>query len=129
MWKEEHEKLIADFVSQDNVRRLIVSVDNNQELRVSLSLTQDITGHIMYFVKSLHKPNVPQYIFKNYFIKFLISILIHFFNTLLTISLIQYGTININVVESLYNVLNGVYVPMLLENKNWPESMHFFFIK
>lgn len=37
---------------------------------------------------------------------------------------IQYGTMNLNVVDNLYNVLNGVYIPMLLENKNWPESMH-----
>lgn len=74
MWKEEHDKLTTEFVSQDSARRLIISVvniNNVNELRVSLSLTPETSGHIMYFVKALHKPNVPQYILIFSFILFI----------------------------------------------------------
>ena len=41
---------------------------------------------------------------------------------------IQYGTISGNVMESLLRLMQGVYVPMFMENKQWPESVRKVFL-
>lgn len=96
MWKDEHEKCALDFLTQENLRRMIVFIDKELGLRTQYNITGDVAGNMMYFVKTLHYPHNEHYI--------------------------QYGTVNMNAVESLFREMNSVYVPMLLENKNWPES-------
>lgn len=62
MWTAEHEKSVTEFLTQDATRRLIVFIDSVPSLRIQFALTADVAGHILYFVKTLHRPNVPQYI-------------------------------------------------------------------
>ncbi|KAJ3403337.1 hypothetical protein HDV05_007876, partial [Chytridiales sp. JEL 0842] len=107
MWNEDLLSLVADFLQDPARRKVLVYIDQERK-PAALCMVPTIPTHsvdqLMYFIKdAMAKEEKLDH--DNFEKK------------------IQYGTVTGNTMESLLRLMQGVYVPLFFENKQWPESV------
>ncbi|KAJ3206517.1 Dynein heavy chain 2, axonemal [Entophlyctis luteolus] len=122
MWTADRESIIAEFIRDPLMKKLVVYIDPEKKLlclQNSLPANTIALKELMYFIKgapitsnsSDSKFSDPGNGAQNE------TVTVENFE-----SHFQYGTISGLAMNSLLRMMHGVYVPMFIENKNWPES-------
>lgn len=104
MWTEEHSLVAADFLSNKNRTKLVMYMDSDLWLVVNTLHVAPLrkVKHLQYFIKADETKTVTADNIG---------------------SLIQYGVCSGTAMDSLLNLMNGVYLQHFLQNKSWPESL------
>jgi dynein heavy chain len=104
MWREDHQVVVSDFLATTGaveLKRLYVFMATGGELTIQYNLPGDRPREMMYFLrdssKEVDKESVD--------------------------TLVQYGTVAGDAMESLLRLMVSVYVPVFTNNKVWPESV------
>ncbi|KAJ3060320.1 Dynein heavy chain 2, axonemal, partial [Rhizoclosmatium hyalinum] len=112
MWTEDIDAVVTDFIQDASIRKMILHIDSERKVLCAQPSLPQNAKEIMYFIKEVpvtagetKDTLVPIPINSQTFEK-----------------CFQYGTVNGDVMESLLRMMQGVYVPMFMENKQWPES-------
>eukprot|EP00736_Rhodelphis_marinus_P013382 Rmarinus@m.14828 len=104
MWKEDEHVIVSDFLTKRTIRRLFVWIDEKTtppELHVSFDLPTEFVEEILYFLRD------PSFVVSIENIG----------------EAIQYGLVGGGAMESLLRLMNGVFVPVFLQDKTWPDSI------
>jgi dynein axonemal heavy chain len=103
-WKAEHCLALNDFIYSKRVSKLIVFMDPDSGLCVNTvnSAPPHTVKTLQYFLKTDENATITM---DN------------------VVDLVQYGTMRGSPVESLLQVMNSVFLPSLLANTKWPESV------
>ncbi|KAH6590256.1 hypothetical protein BASA50_009516 [Batrachochytrium salamandrivorans] len=109
MWTSNHESLLCDFLTSPTLTKLVVFVDEStkcKQLNVQTSLPTPSSKFkdLMYFIRdsSSYASDLTDENFEQK---------------------VQYGCVSKNTTEGLLRLMQGVYVPMFLDNKRWPDSV------
>ncbi|KAJ3325086.1 Dynein heavy chain 2, axonemal, partial [Blyttiomyces sp. JEL0837] len=105
MWTEDKMNTIMEFLSDTKRQKLLAFVDNEAKPPAFCLQTSIPAGKIremVYFIKDTTKEGLTHENFERK---------------------IHYGTLHGHALDSLLRVMQGVYVPLLAENRNWPESV------
>jgi dynein heavy chain len=109
LWTAEHDSVVLDFLSNDpDNRKLIGFVTQDSESKPLFCLHAGLPAspvkEIMYFIKlsSSQEEPISEENFEER---------------------IQFGTISGDAMDSLLRLMQGVYLPLFLTNKHWPESI------
>jgi dynein heavy chain len=104
LWQEEHSQVVVEWAAQTSGGKLVLYVDDVGALVVSNQITAESckTNEFQYFVREQQLVLTPANINGT----------------------VQYGvTAPKNSLESLLRVMSGVYVPQILKNEVWPETV------
>eukprot|EP00842_Homolaphlyctis_polyrhiza_P004409 jgi/Hompol1/496/HPOL_003922-RA len=109
MWAPEHDALLHDFFTSERMAKLVIFVDESVKppvLQVQTALPTALPKikEIMYFICDACSPDDP-------------------ITELNFEHRVQCGNVSKNTMESLLRVMQGVYVPMFLDNKRWPDTV------
>jgi dynein heavy chain len=105
VWSPQNESAALDFLSDKNNRKLIAYMTASNQLCLQNGLPSVTEVHeMMYFIKMSTNDDEP-------------------ISDVNFEARIQFGTISGDMMESLLRMMQGVYIPLLLTNKNWPESI------
>ncbi|KAI9197259.1 dynein heavy chain and region D6 of dynein motor-domain-containing protein [Polychytrium aggregatum] len=110
MWESHHEQIASDFLGKNDAhtKRLIAYVNEEQKPPV-LCLQSSVPVHrvdeFMYFLRDYHSIS-DDFLRESDFEK-----------------RIQFGTVSGSRMGSLLRTMQGIYVPLILENKSWPDSV------
>ncbi|EGF78014.1 hypothetical protein BATDEDRAFT_91203 [Batrachochytrium dendrobatidis JAM81] len=109
MWTPEHENTLREFICSPSLSKVVMFMDeaNNSPqfiVQAALPTTSNHFKELMYFIRDslidgeiLTKTNFEQKV--------------------------QYGSVSKNAADGLLRLMQGVYVPVFLENKRWPDSV------
>lgn len=105
MWTIDHDVAISSFVNTPGVRKVIMYMDPESGLICQTNFVPPLrkVKSIQYFLKArrskqpLRIDNIE--------------------------SQLQYGVMNGTAMDSLLNVMSGMYLPMFLSNHTWPEGV------
>lgn len=104
MWTEEHELLASDFFLNPGVTKLVAYMDNDIGLVMHTSNVPALKKIpcLQYFLKPGDESEL----------------------TIADVSKkVQFGVCSGNAMDSLLNLMNGVYLPSFTNNNTWPESV------
>ncbi|KAI8923518.1 dynein heavy chain and region D6 of dynein motor-domain-containing protein [Entophlyctis helioformis] len=109
MWSEEHDSLLREFLTDAAVNKIVLFVDEavrpaQFHVQTSLPTTSQKIKELMYFIRDTSGDD-SQLTEANFEAK------------------VQYGSVSKNTMESLLRLMQGVFVPMFLDNKRWPDSV------
>ncbi|KAI8915474.1 dynein heavy chain and region D6 of dynein motor-domain-containing protein [Powellomyces hirtus] len=105
-WTEQHTATVTEFLTNSDAKKLLMYMDASVHpplLTVQLSLPTDNITELMYFIRTTRGGEEP-ITDANFEQK------------------IQYGAVTGPTMDSLLRVMQGVYAPMFVDNKRWPES-------
>ncbi|KAJ3123528.1 Dynein heavy chain 2, axonemal [Physocladia obscura] len=113
MWTEDQDLALVDFIQDSTIHKIVLFIDSEQRKLCSQpSLPANTFKEIMFFIKeTLPTDNskkdavATQITMRNFEHSF------------------QYGTVSGDILDSLLRMMQGVYVPIFMENKQWPESV------
>ncbi|KAI9356982.1 dynein heavy chain and region D6 of dynein motor-domain-containing protein [Zopfochytrium polystomum] len=120
VWTPDHDAIVTDFLSDLLPRRLIAHVDTASQHLILLPNVpgRDVT-ELMYFIKN---PTAsPQRAGEN------AATAVEAVTEENFEKVVQYGTIAGDLLESLLRMMQGVYTPIFMEDKGWPESVRIGF--
>ncbi|KAJ3021850.1 hypothetical protein HKX48_007626 [Thoreauomyces humboldtii] len=106
MWTDEHTNTVSSFLHEQGTRKLLVFMDPQTSppvLKMQSVLPTQELPELMYFIRTSKGADEP--------------ITDANFETK-----VQYGTVSGPAMDSLLRVMQGVYAPMFVDNKRWPES-------
>ncbi|KAJ3024564.1 UNVERIFIED_CONTAM: Dynein heavy chain 2, axonemal [Siphonaria sp. JEL0065] len=114
LWTSDQDTAVIDFIQDVNIRKLILFIDPERKVLCTQTSLPNNVKEIMYFIKEVPTAGgegkesgvAPSAINSRTFEKYF-----------------QYGTVTGEVMDSLLRMMQGVYVPMFMENKQWPESV------
>ncbi|RKO93650.1 dynein heavy chain and region D6 of dynein motor-domain-containing protein [Blyttiomyces helicus] len=112
MWTEEHQVAASAFLIDPGSRKLLAfigSEGNSSKLYLQTTLPTDVVKELMYFIRTAS--NEDDFVTERTFEQ-----------------KVQYGSISGNTMDSLLRVMQGLYVPVFLENKRWPDSVRKEFV-
>jgi dynein heavy chain len=107
MWNDELTSIVTDFLQDSARRKIILFLDQERKppvLCLVPTIPKQNVQELMYFLKEAYAKG-EKLDHENFERK------------------IQYGTVNGNTMDSLLRLMQGVYVPLFFENKQWPESV------
>ncbi|KAJ3242061.1 Dynein heavy chain 2, axonemal [Chytriomyces hyalinus] len=122
MWTEDDDTTVADFIQDIHIKKLVLYIDPTKQcLRFQPTLPTYPIKELMYFIKnaSIHNntsPSAGSETKDTSDTNFIITEQ-NFEKSF------QYGTVSGETMDSLLRMMQGVYVPMFMENKQWPESV------
>ncbi|KAJ1537343.1 Dynein heavy chain 2, axonemal, partial [Nowakowskiella sp. JEL0078] len=106
MWTTYHDIILKEFISNQESTRIIAFIDSTSNLCLQQTVPARKVQELMYFLKHNSSSENENYDghdnFENKF---------------------QYGKLSGNAMESLLKMMQGVFVPMFLDNKRWPDSV------
>lgn len=102
MWTPEHDIIITNFLTQKDVKILVVFIDESNNLIIKHEIPTFGASSFSYFVKSYYTEEISK---KETFSKY-----------------VQYGNFNGKQLLSLLRLTSGLYAPMFFGNKTWPDS-------
>ncbi|EDV25795.1 uncharacterized protein TRIADDRAFT_23475 [Trichoplax adhaerens] len=101
MWSEKHDDVVERFLDDPNTPLLIGYIDAKHGLCLSHSISTHQVDEMTYFIRS-SKVTLTQ----------------HNIN-----SMLQYGTVRANSIQSLLRLMSSIYTPLFLRNATWPDSI------
>ena len=104
LWTPNHNEILTEFLVQKTRRKLILFIQNDN-LCLQPTFPESNISELMYFILNNEIYNLQDFKHK-----------------------LQYGTIEGTLLESFLRIMQGVYVPSLLENSEWPEAVRKEFI-
>ncbi|KAJ3172703.1 Dynein heavy chain 2, axonemal, partial [Geranomyces variabilis] len=105
-WTDEHTEVTKTFLAEPNVKKLLVYLNPSEKpptLRVQTTMPTENLSELMYFIRTSKAPTGP-ITEANFEQK------------------VQYGAVTGPAMDSLLRVMQGIYAPMFVDNKRWPES-------
>ncbi|KAL0970220.1 hypothetical protein UPYG_G00238880 [Umbra pygmaea] len=100
-WSEENDDALDKFILDSSIKTLVVYPDPYAGLRVEYAMPSQVVDQLAFFIRSEDTP-----IFEETFE-----------------SVVQFGVVRGNPIESLLRMLNGVHVPQVINSTVWPESI------
>ncbi|XP_077988088.1 dynein axonemal heavy chain 2-like [Glandiceps talaboti] len=102
MWKEEHDLAIDKFLQSNGANRLLVIyLDSLNGLVADSNIPTNTVDEMSYFIRTEGDPLTADNFLK----------------------CVQYGTVHCGHIESLLRLMHGIYSPIFIENKSWPDSI------
>ncbi|KXS19215.1 hypothetical protein M427DRAFT_507867 [Gonapodya prolifera JEL478] len=103
LWTKRHEDGVRIFLSGNGPSRLLFFFDGkSDELQMSTQLPVSPVAALMYFVRDSTDEAVRLSTFD---------------------ARVQYGTISGRTIENMLRLMQGIYVPLFLENQGWPNTV------
>lgn len=103
LWTTEHDDAILNFLTDTNVRILVVYIDKLLGLQVTSSIPPHQVEELTYIIKSEDAVLTPDNLEKK----------------------LQFGVVHMNYVENLQRLMTNVYGPLFFGNSSWPDSILF----
>jgi dynein heavy chain len=104
LWSDEHDIATEEYLSSTSVRKLFVWVDASDALVMQQKLPQAAVDEVMYFIRDSNdlKPRIEDEEFERR---------------------VQFGAITGSTLDSLLRLMQGVYMPLFLDNRAWPDNV------
>ena len=107
---EEHDPYLREFCANPDMRKLIIWLDPVLGLRIDVNIPHIRMDAFMYFIRTGSLPAS----LKDGASEFTERAQdLH----------VQYGLVSGNGLESFLRLMSGVFVPLVLENRDWPDSI------
>jgi dynein heavy chain len=104
LWKDEHNVVVDEYLATVSTRKLFVFCEAPGNLVLQKMLPSGPVDEVMYFIRDAndHKPRIALEDFERR---------------------VQYGTISGSSLDSLLRLMQGVYLPLFLDNRAWPDNV------
>lgn len=104
MWLPGHDIIIEEFLSTIESRKIFIFVSLDDQLHIQRALPSSAIPEFMYFIRDgdEKRPRITEASFENR---------------------VQFGTMTGNTLDSLLRLMQGVYLPLFLDNRAWPEKV------
>ena len=100
-WTEDQLVVVDRFILEDHTL-LVASLDYSNSLTVDLTIPYGPISQLTYFVK---RADAGELNAQNF------------------MKLVQYGTVMGGHIESLLQLMTGIYAPIFFENTSWPDNI------
>ena len=110
MWTADHDSLLLEFVTSTSSSKLVAFIDDSSRapefhVQTTLPAAGQKFKEMIYFILDINEAQNDPLTELNFEKK------------------VQYGTLSKNSIESLLKIMQGLYVPLFLENRSWPDSV------